>query len=347
MMPKALLVALVALASTVDATFTFTDDDIDSEEALWELFGRWAAYHEVVREPGRFAAFKANVQWRRSKQRHSGRLMSLNVFGDRSFDEFAAQPCVVPPTPAPRSRRWRSSTSKRAAANPATTTLPSRVDWRDSNPPAVTDVKRQRRCGSCWAFAAAGAMEGAHAIETQSAAYLLDCTSEYVDKSCSCSGGNRVHALILIQKLGGIPSDSDYPYMGYQSQCDHHKFHWSATISEWWRIQSFNATELKLAVYLQPVSVNMGLDANFYHWNPTSDGSVYYGPGNTTVSHAVLIVGYDEDDLGLPYWIVKNSWGTRWGDDKGYINVNAEVNVGQIGKMGVGGILSNPIFVDP
>jgi len=163
--------------------------------------------------------------------------------------------------------------------------------------------------------------------------YLLDCTSEYIDKSCDCSGGSRVHALNLIQKLGGIPLDSDYPYMGYQSQCEHHKFHWSATILNWWRIQSFNATELKLAVYLQPVSVGIGLDADFYHWEPTSDGSVYYGPGSTTVSHAVLIVGYDMDDLGLPFWIVKNSWG----GDKGYININAEVNVGQIG---------NPIFVD-
>ena len=66
---------------------------------------------------------------------------------------------------------------------------------------------------------------------TPSPQYLLDCTSEYIDKSCDCSGGNRVHALNLIQKLGGIPLDSDYPYMGYQSQCDHHKFHWSATIS--------------------------------------------------------------------------------------------------------------------
>jgi len=88
---RALLVALVA---TVDAAFTFTADDIESEEALWELFGRWAAYHEVVREPGRFAAFKANVQWRWSKQRHSGRPMALNVFGDRSFDELAPQSCL-------------------------------------------------------------------------------------------------------------------------------------------------------------------------------------------------------------------------------------------------------------
>jgi len=60
---------------------------------------------------------------------------------------------------------------------------------------------------------------------------------------------------------------------------------------------------------------------------------MYSRKKNTIVSHAVLIVGYDMDDLGLPFWIVKNSWG----GDKGYININAEVNVGQIG---------NPIFVD-
>jgi len=139
-MQKALLVALVA---TVDATFTFTADDIESEEALWELFGRWAAYHEVVREPGRFAAFKANVQWRWSKQRHSGRPMALNVFGDRSFDELAPQSCLkcaADPCPPDQEREVIGRQASRCQSRHH---APQRAGLEQGgNPTAVTDVKR-------------------------------------------------------------------------------------------------------------------------------------------------------------------------------------------------------------
>lgn len=100
----ALLVATAALAlvATVEAGFYFTADDLKSDEALWELYGRWAAHHGVVREPGRFATFKANAQKRHAKrQRHAGDLMALNVFGDSSFDELTAMSCLKCASPCP------------------------------------------------------------------------------------------------------------------------------------------------------------------------------------------------------------------------------------------------------
>jgi hypothetical protein len=84
-----LLLLAAAMAPVQAATFRFTEQDLpEPDEALWELYGRWAAHHEVERDPGRFATFKANAHRQHSKNR-----MGLNVFGDRSFDEF--KPCVI------------------------------------------------------------------------------------------------------------------------------------------------------------------------------------------------------------------------------------------------------------
>ena len=82
----ALLVAALALVA-----FYFTAEDLESDEALWELYGRWAAHHKVVREPGRFPTFKVNAHMLHGKQRDAGSLMALNVFGDKSFDEVMAR----------------------------------------------------------------------------------------------------------------------------------------------------------------------------------------------------------------------------------------------------------------
>jgi len=84
------VVAALALVATAQAGFYFTAEDLQSDEALWELYGRWADHHGVVREPGRFPTFKANAQMLHGKQRHAGELMALNVFGDWSFDEVIA-----------------------------------------------------------------------------------------------------------------------------------------------------------------------------------------------------------------------------------------------------------------
>ena len=171
------LVAALALVATVQAGFYFTAEDLESDEALWELYGRWAAHHGVVREPGRFPTFKANAHMLHGKQRHAGELMALNVFGDRSFDEVVATTsCVGSPSPTELEELPVIDLDLLAA----TQDLPSKVDWRSEN--AVADVTDQGLCGSCWAFATAAAVEGRQAIRSKSAAvslsaqFLLDCT---------------------------------------------------------------------------------------------------------------------------------------------------------------------------
>jgi C1A family cysteine protease len=92
--------------------------------------------------------------------------------------------------------------------------------------------------------------------------------------------------------------------------------------------------------------VNIGVDDDFYDWGDHRVSSnIYHGPGNTTLSHSVVIVGYDHDDLGDLYWIVKNSWGPAWGD-RGYIFISAAANDGFVGPAGVAGILTSGILVE-
>jgi C1A family cysteine protease len=142
----------------------------------------------VVRESARFATFKDNARKLHSKQRHAGELMALNVFGDQSYDELAAQSCLIDypdgmeeelpvadlealvaaEATALPSRVDRRDTN---AVTGDFTALPSRVDWRDAN--AVTEVKRQAPCAWCWAFATAAAVEGRQALLTNKPAISL------------------------------------------------------------------------------------------------------------------------------------------------------------------------------
>ncbi|XP_004986127.1 cysteine proteinase EP-B 1 [Setaria italica] len=135
----ALLVAALALVAMVQAIFYFTAEDLESDEDLWELYGRWAAHHEVVREPGRFPTFKANAHMLHSEQRDVGELMALNVFGDKSFDEVMATTSCLKRTGEllPELEQLPVIDLDLVAATRA---LPSKVDWRYAN--AVTDVKK-------------------------------------------------------------------------------------------------------------------------------------------------------------------------------------------------------------
>jgi len=202
--------------------------------------------------------------------------------------------------------RWRRDTSS----------LPAEVDWRKKG--WVTPVKNQGKCGSCWSFTATGALEGQNFNKTGvlvslSEQNLVDCsTSNY-----GCDGGVTDYAFRYVKQTGGIASEDSYPYTGKQGTCKYSAANKAGTCSAWTDLPPGDEAALQRAVAtVGPVAV--AIDASSTLFQLYRRG-VYKNPScsSTNLDHAVLLVGYGTYK-GAPYWLVKNSWGTGWGQD-GYV----------------------------
>lgn len=198
--------------------------------------------------------------------------------------------------------------------------LPSAVDWRHKG--AVTEVKNQRECNSCWAFTAVGALEAQQFLKngtlwSLSPQNLIDCSTSFGNNGCA--GGNAWRAFKYIQHNGGINTDKYYPYESKDGPCRYQAKYKGATASSFQKIPNGNELLLQEAnAKVGPIAVE--IDASrptFRHYR----SGIYYDSECSShyVTHAVLVVGYGIDSLGQ-YYIVKNSWGSKWGDS-GYIKM--------------------------
>lgn len=188
--------------------------------------------------------------------------------------------------------------------------IPESFDWRDHN--AVTPVKNQGSCGSCWAFSTTGNIEGQWAIKKNklvplSEQELVDC--DKLDDGCQ--GGLPTDAYTAIMQIGGLEGEADYPYRGRNDKCSFDKSEVRATISGAVNISS---DEQEMASWLYkngPISI--GINAfmmQFYLGGIAHPWKIFCNP--RSLDHGVLIVGYGVKG-SKPYWIVKNSWGASWG----------------------------------
>ncbi len=213
--------------------------------------------------------------------------------------------------------------------------LPDSVDWRAEG--AVTGVKNQGKCGSCWSFSATGAMEGAWARATGnlvslSEQQLLDCSRTYGNQGCN--GGVMEEAFTYAIEHGMCPDGED-PYQAKATTCEDCTPH--VFMSGCSDVEPGNQLALQAAVARQPVSVAIEADTRTFQLY--AGGVVNSGSCGTNLDHGVLVVGYGTQD-GNDYWLVKNSWGQDWGED-GYVKI-ARTN--STSDPGVCGIALQPSF---
>jgi C1A family cysteine protease len=196
-------------------------------------------------------------------------------------------------------------------------TVPSQIDWRTKG--AVTPVKNQGQCGSCWSFSTTGAMEGAYFIKTGQLVSFSEEQLVSCDKTDSaCNGGLMDNAFNWIKNNNGLCRESTYPYNsgdGIVNSCHPCNNEPNSSITSHVDVEK-TTKALELAVSRQPVSIAIEADKQSFQFYKSG---VYRASCGTSLDHGVLVVGYGSED-GVDYWIVKNSWGDQWGD-KGYIKI--------------------------
>jgi cathepsin L len=254
----------------------------------------------------RYGVFKSNLDFVNSWDVESrGFEVAMNKFGDLTSVEFNAM--------YNRLNITRTSTYVAPVSTGGAT-----VDWRTKG--AVTGVKNQQQCGSCWSFSATGSMEAAHFFKTGklvslSEQNLVDCST--AEGNQGCNGGLMDQAFQYVIDNKGIDTEASYPYTATgPNNCEYKSTDNVGTLSGFTDVTSGDENALQTAVDKTPVSV--AIDASQSSFQFYSSG-VYYEPNCSSdqLDHGVLAVGYGTDGSNA-YWLVKNSWGTDWGQ-AGYI----------------------------
>ncbi|KAJ4846627.1 Cysteine protease xcp1 [Turnera subulata] len=317
----------------------YSPEHLTSIGKLIQLFELWMSKHGKTykcmdEKLHRFEVFRDNLKHidERNKQVTSYWL-GLNEFADLTHEEFKSKYLGLS-NPEFSRRRTRGNTdfSYRDVVE-----LPKSVDWRKKG--AVTPVKNQGSCGSCWAFSTVAAVEGIDQIVTGnltslSEQELIDCDTSF---NSGCNGGLMDYAFEFIINNGGLHKEDDYPYLMEEGTCEEKKEEMEVvTITGYHDVPENDEQSLLKALAHQPLSVAIeasGRDFQLY------SGGVFNGPCGTELDHGVSAVGYGSSK-GLDYIIVKNSWGPNWGE-KGYIRMKRNTGKPE-GLCGINKMASYP-----
>jgi len=322
-MNRILVIALLGLAVASAAVF--------KEEEYQLMFGKFMTqYNKKYNHDTffyRYTVFKANMDKiaLSNKQGHAYKL-GMNEMGDMTHAEFKA-------TKLGYNRRERSYLRAKNGAPKSNTkvAIPDSVNWVTSG--AVTAVKNQQQCGSCWSFSTTGAMEGAVAIATGtlqslSEQQLIDCSTSFGNQGCN--GGLMDNAFQYIIQNGGLTTEEKYPYTATGPNTCNTTLQSSpfSTIGAYVDVTSSDEDALAAAVAIGPVSVAIEADQNCFQFY---SGGILNDPScGTNLDHGVLAVGYG--NTPSDYWYVKNSWGASWGVD-GYVMLAK--GLGGVGQCGI------------
>jgi len=305
-MKQLLIIVIIVFALTVAAK--------RAEKDWRKQFDEWRGqYNKIYNEfeiERRFQIFKENAKYiKRHNQKQLSYTLALNEFGDLTSEEFTQRYLLNAPQPK------CSATNKGShVVRQKINQLPDSVDWRQKG--VVSAVKNQGSCGSCWTFSTTGAMEAHWAIFKKekklfSEQQLVDCAQAFDNHGCQ--GGLPSHAFEYI-RYNGITTEDQYPYRGVDQKCKYTKSMSAAVCQESQNItQGAESEILDALANVGPVSICFQVSADFRFYKDGVYDSKQCKSGPENVNHAVLAVGYNSTVAGVPYYMIKNSWGATWG----------------------------------
>ncbi|KAG7582542.1 Cathepsin propeptide inhibitor domain (I29) [Arabidopsis suecica] len=334
----ALLIFSVLLISLSLGSVTAADTTRNEAEAR-RIYERWLVenrknYNGLGEKERRFEIFKDNLKFIEEHNSVPNQTFEVGLtrFADLTNDEFRAIYLRS------KMERTRVPVKGERYLYKVGDSLPDEIDWRAKG--AVNPVKDQGNCGSCWAFSAIGAVEGINQIKTGelislSEQELVDCDTSY---NGGCGGGLMDYAFKFIIENGGIDTEEDYPYTATDDNiCNSDKKNTRVvTIDGYEDVPQNDEKSLKKALANQPISV--AIEAGGRAFQLYTSG-VFTGTCGTSLDHGVVAVGYGSEG-GQDYWIVRNSWGSNWGES-GYFKLERNIKESS-GKCGVAMMASYP-----
>jgi len=314
-----LIVSIALLSASVSAT-------------LMDRFYNWAETHKITVPEGEHEFLHLLTNWKNNDRiieetnaKNLTYTLGHNAFSGMSSEEFAEHMHFG----LNRELIAGSSSSLRGGFD-SVVSVPASVDWRTEG--AVTPVKNQKSCGSCWSFSTTGALEGIYAIKrgnlvSFSEQQLVDC--DYIragGTSLGCNGGDMESAMEWIGKNNGLCTEQAYPYVSGTTQTNGPcqktcSIVSGSDISTTVSVSANSDSAMMTALAQQPVSVAIEADQSSFQLYKSG---VFTGSCGTNLDHGVLLVGYGNMN-GLDYYIMKNSWSTSWGS-QGYMYMGKGVD---------------------
>jgi len=312
-----LAVLLFSLLSLISAEI-YSTVSMQKQFLNWKL--KYNKSYSRTEEEIRFSNFQDSIERIRiSNSKNHGQKgiarFGLTKFSDLSVEEFKStilmKNKIVPDVnhPGPKIQKTKKA-------------IPNVFDWRNKG--VVTKVKNQGQCGSCWAFSATETIESAWIMKHKlsnvtmvplAPQQIVDCDTS----DSGCGGGNTPGAYDYIMSTGGLETNYSYPYTAQDGTCAFSQSKVYANIVSWDYACYIEMEHELLETTYTTGPTSICVDAS--NWQDYESGVMtgWQCAWVDLLDHCVQAVGWNLN-APVPYWMVRNSWSTDWGEN-GYIRL--------------------------